>query len=447
MKRALLAVALGAFTLAAASCGDDDDDPGDTPGPTTTAVPGTPGGAGFDLLTADVARAEADAAQAAGAAEAGAALGFEILAAIAESENGNLAISPYSIQVALAMARAGARGATLDEMEDVLRTSLAGDYDASLNALDQLLLGRAGDYELGDGETVTLELTTANSLWGQRDFAFEEPFLEQLATWYGAGMRTVDYINATEDARAAINGWVSEQTRERIPELIPEGILNEMTRLVLTNAVYLNAPWAVPFDPDETQDGEFTRLDGTTVDVPLMHIARKYNYAEGANYAAVEVPYAGNGLAMLLIVPDEGEFDAVAGSLDADMLAVIARDLTTYQVTLDMPRFEFRTQAPLKAILSELGMPTAFDPDAADFTGIADVPGGHLYISDVLHEAFIAVDEEGTEAAAATAVIFDTTSAPPPAELRIDRPFFFAIRDVESGALLFLGRVMDPAAG
>jgi serpin B len=450
VKPALLTVAVLAVAFASLACGDDSDGPPATNSPGGGDSPGltnTPGAtvAGFDLLTADVVRAGFDPADAAGAAVAGAALGFDILSALAEGDNGNLAISPYSIQVALAMARAGAAGATLDEMDAVLRTAGPGDFDASLNALDQLLLSRAGEYEIGDGKLARLELTTANSLWGQRDFAFEDAFLEQLARWYGAGMRTVDYVNATEDARQAINGWVAEQTRERIPELIPPGVLSDFTRLVLTNAVYLNAPWAAQFDPGETSDGHFTRLDGATVEVPLMHIARKYNYAEGSNFAAVELPYAGNGLAMLLVVPDVGEFEAVQGDLDAEMLASIARDLSTYQVTLDMPRFEFRTQAPLEDILTELGMPLAFDPERADFTGIADVPDGNLFINDVLHEAFISVDEEGTEAAAATAVIFDTTSAPPPAELRIDRPFFFAIRDTESGALLFLGRVMDPS--
>lgn len=439
MRRAFVALGAAALLLGAA-CGDDDSaDMTPSVAATQGAGPGS-----FDLVMADVARAEPDPAEAAAAAQAGAQLGFDILAAL-EDDGGNLAISPYSIQVALAMARAGARGETLEEMNAVLHVSPAADYDAGMNALDQLLLSRAGEFEIGDDQTVTLELATANSLWGQRGFEFEQEFLDRLARDFGAGMRLVDYVAATEDARRAINGWVSDQTRERIPELIPDGVLDDLTRLVLTNAVYLNAPWLFPFDPDATEDGAFTRLDGSTVAVPMMHHDRNFQYAAGPGYAAIELPYAGQGLAMLIIVPDEGEFESVLSGLDAAEVAATAGSLTTHQVTLAMPRFEFRTQSPLKDVLIGLGMEAAFDPTRADFSGIT-LDATDFHITDVLHEAFISVDEEGTEAAAATAVIAGVTSLPPPAELRIDRPFFFAIRDTESGALLFIGRVTDPTA-
>lgn len=397
----------------------------------------------FEFLSADVARAESNATDAGPAATAGTQFGFDVLATMGE-ETANRAISPYSIQVALAMTRNGARGLTREEMDAVLQVeSLEGaDYDQSLNALDQLLLSRAGDYEIGDGETVTLELSTANSLWGQDGVAFEQPFLEDLARWYGAGMRLVDYDGDTEGARNSINGWVSDQTRERIPELIPAGVLSPATVLVLTNAIYLNAPWAFPFNEGDTKGAAFHLLDGSTVEVPLMHQSTRLPYARGDDFAAVELPYAGEKLAMLLIVPDQGRFEPMLTSMNAGALETIAHELASFEVTLDMPRFEFRTQVTLNDVLAELGMPTAFGA-GADFsriTGEAD-----LFISAVIHEAFISVDEEGTEAAAATAVVMDETSAGQSAELRIDRPFIFAIRDRESGGVLFLGAVTDPS--
>ena len=256
-------------------------------------------------------------------------------------------------------------------------------------------------------------------------------------------MRLVDYDGATEQARKTINGWVSDETHERIPELIPSGAISPATVLVLTNAVYLKAPWARPFRKEDTADAPFHRLDGSSVDVPMMHQSTKLSFAEGDGYAAVELPYAGNKLAMLLVVPDEGQFDAVMAGMDAAALDGIAAGLSGYQVTLAMPKFEFRTQVGLNDVLSQLGMPTAFG-DGADFSGMTTQTD--LFISAVLHEAFISVDEEGTEAAAATAVIMDETAAAQPAELTIDRPFIFAIRDTETGAVLFLGSVTDPSA-
>ncbi len=422
-----IALAVLAFTgVALASCGDDD------------------GGAGFDLIKADVARAEGNSADAIPAAQAGADLGFDILGAMGDQDS-NRAISPYSIQVALAMTRNGARGQTRAEMDSVLGVQDPGGaaYDESMNALDQLLLSRAGDYDIGDGKKVTLELSTANALWGQQGVTFEQPFLDDLARWYGAGMRLVDYDGATEQARKTINGWVSDETHERIPELIPSGAISPATVLVLTNAVYLKAPWARPFRKEDTADAPFHRLDGSSVDVPMMHQSTKLSFAEGDGYAAVQLPYAGNKLAMLLVVPDEGQFDAVMAGMDAAALDGIAAGLSGYQVTLAMPKFEFRTQVGLNDVLSQLGMPTAFG-DGADFSGMTTQTD--LFISAVLHEAFISVDEEGTEAAAATAVIMDETAAAQPAELTIDRPFIFAIRDTETGAVLFLGSVTDPSA-
>ncbi|NJD66980.1 MAG: serpin family protein, partial [Chloroflexi bacterium] len=282
-------------------------------------------------------------------------------------------------------------------------------------------------------------------LWGQRDYPFHDSVLDTLATKYGAGIRLVDYIKATEDARKAINAWVSDQTRERIPELIPDGVLNSDTRLVLTNAIYLNAPWMHRFNKDATAPGPFTRLDGSTVEAQLMRLSEELRFAKGSGYQAVELPYVDGSLSMLVIVPDAGEFADFQSAFNADTLETIVSDLKTAQVQLAFPRFEYRTQASLKDALKELGMPIAFEPNLADFSAMSP-DGQPLYIQDVIHEAFIAVDEDGTEAAAATAVIVGDTSAPVDVvELTVDRPFLYAIRDNETGAILFLGRVVDPS--
>jgi serpin B len=282
-------------------------------------------------------------------------------------------------------------------------------------------------------------------LWGQEGFEFLMPFLDTLARSYGAGMRIVDFAGATEAARQAINGWVAEETNDRITDLIPEGVLGPMVRLVLTNAVYLDATWMEPFDPDATSDGPFRLLDGTEVTVPMMHQEGTLPYASGDGWRAVEVPYVGGELAMLVLVPDGGryaEIEADAGAYFDEARAGVAATL----VRLGMPKFEFRTQAGLGDLLRNLGMTTAFDPASADFSGMTNTE--RLFISDVIHEAFIAVDEAGTEAAAATAVVMRATAAPSEAfEVEIDRPFLFSLYDRETGAVLFMGRVLDPSAG
>ncbi len=420
---ALAALALSTAALLSA-CGDDK-------------------AAASELVMSKAPRTSADPAAASDAASALSLFSTDLYAILARTE-GNLVFSPYSAAVALAMTRNGAAGETLDQMSAVLHADRAGDLDAGLNAIDQALATRPGEYRWMD-KTVKLELATANQLWGQRDYPFHDAFLDKLAANYGAGMRLVDYIGATEDARKAINSWVSDQTRERIPELIPEGVLNSDTRLVLTNAIYLNAPWMHRFNKDATAPGPFTRLDGSTVEAQLMRLSEDLRYASGSGYRAVELPYIDGSLSMLVIVPESGEFADFQSTFNADTLATIVSDLKTAQVKLGFPRFEYRTQASLKDALKEMGMPIAFDAGFADFSAMSP-DGKDLYIQDVIHEAFIAVDEDGTEAAAATAVIVGETSAPVDVvELTVDRPFLYAIRDNDTGAILFLGRLTDPS--
>ncbi len=420
---ALATLALTAATLLSA-CGDDE-------------------AAASELLKSDAPRATVEPAAATGAATSLNLFSADLFAVLARTE-GNLVFSPYSAAVALAMTRNGATGETLDQMSTVLHADQAGDLDAGLNAIDQALATRPGEYRWMD-KTVELQLATANQLWGQRDYPFHNAFLDKLAANYGAGMRLVDYIKATEDAREAINTWVSDQTRERIPELIPEGVLNSDTRLVLTNAIYLNAPWMHRFNKDSTSPGPFTRLDGSTVEAQLMRLGEDLRYAKGAGYQAVELPYVDGSLSMLVIVPDAGGFAGFQSEFGAATLETMVSGLKTAQVKLAFPRFEYRTQASLKDALKEMGMPVAFEGGLADFSAMSP-DGKNLYIQDVIHEAFIAVDEDGTEAAAATAVVVGRTSAPVDVvELTVDRPFLYAIRDNDTGAILFLGRVLDPS--
>lgn len=390
-------------------------------------------------IRSNAARAAADPAAADDVGPALDAFAADLYRTLARKP-GNLVLSPYSVAVALAMTRDGAAGETRAQMDAVLHASMAKDLDAGFNALEQALAKRPGKYEVGD-QTLDLDLATANRLWGQKGFSFEAPFLDGLSAYYGAGMQIVDYERATEDARRTINAWVAGRTHDRIKDLIPQGAIDDMTRLVLTNAIYLKASWLTRFD--DAQPGAFHRADGSEVQAQLMHLAEPLKYGKASGYQAVQLPYAG-GLSMVVIVPDAGTLGAFERELDGARLQAIVGGLAQRHVQLWMPKYTFRTQASLKEALSAMGMPIAFS-DAADFSGMSKQQ--QLQIADVLHQAFIAVDEKGTEAAAATAVVMRVTSAPlDPVELRIDRPFLFLIRDDDTGAILFMGRVVDPTS-
>ncbi len=389
-------------------------------------------------LRSNAPRQTANAEAGRDAATAIEAFAADLYAALAKKP-GNLVLSPYSVAVALAMTRAGAAGETARQIDAVLHANGIADLHGGFNALDQTLARRPGKYTVGQ-RTAQLELATANQLFGQKDYPFEPSFLDLLASRYGAGMRIVDYVGATEDARSQINRWVKQRTRDRIPELIAKGVLDEMTRLVLTNAIYLKAEWLNLFNENGTAAAPFRRLDGSRTQAQLMSASADFRYAKGAGYQAVELPYAG-GLSMLVVVPDEGRFQDVEGGFDAARLRTVLDGLRQTQLQLRFPKFEFRTRAGLKETLIALGMPVAFT-GSADFTAMSP-RGRELFVQDVVHEAFISVDEDGTEAAAATAVVIGRVSAPADS-LTVDRPFLFLIRDTETGALLFMGRVVDP---
>ncbi len=369
-----------------------------------------------------------------------AAFAFDLYHLLAAQE-GNLFFSPYSISVALAMTYAGAGGDTAAQMADTLHFTLSPDQlHPAFNAYSLDLQSRAGAVTEG----TPFELSIANSLWGQQGFAFLPEFLDLLAQHYGAGMRLVDYAGDPEAARLAINQWVGDETRERIQDLIPSGAIDAMTRLVLANAIYFKAAWRNTFDPQATAPAPFHFLDGSTSEVPMMVQEETYGYAILDGYRALELPYQNGDVSMLVVLPDEGRFGAVEQALSSAMMDEIASGLTYGPVMLSLPKFTYESSFSLNDALQGLGMTDAFDADRADFSGMDG--NRDLFIGNVLHKAFVSVDESGTEAAAATAVIMEFMSAPilEPIEFTVDRPFIYLVRDNLTGTLLFVGRVMDP---
>jgi serpin B len=358
---------------------------------------------------------------------------------------GNLFYSPYSISLALAMTYAGARGNTAQEMAEALNFNLPAErLHPAFNKLD-LALQSLGEDIPEDEEGRGFTLNIVNSIWGQEGYPFLPEFLDILAENYAAGLNLMDFATQPEISRQIINDWVMEQTNDRIEDLIPPGVIDALTRLVLVNAIYFNAGWASPFMEDFTQEGDFRLPDGSTVQAPMMNQINMHGYSSGPGFQAVELPYYGYKTSMVILHPDLGDFDSFESSLDADRLNEILSGLNVTNINLSMPKFEFEMSLPVANALQELGMVDAFQEFQADFSGMDGTQD--LYIQDVLHKAFVAVDEEGTEAAAATAVVVGVTSAPlDPVEVKIDSPFIFLIRDRESGSILFVGRVLNPGS-
>ena len=457
VKRILLG-ALAVVALAAAACGEEgqitpvaptatptSDAPTLTPGartedPTATPLPSTaiqlsskPRSTSPDVSTSDATDLVAG----------NSAFAFELYQALRE-EPGNLFFSPYSISLALAMTYAGARGETELQMADTLEFALSQDsLHPAFNQLDLELASR-GEGAAGKDEK-GFRLNIVNAIWGQEGYEFLDEFLDTLAESYGAGLRLLDYINEPEESRVIINDWVEDQTEGRIEDLIPKGVIDPLTRLVLANAIYFNAAWLDPF-PEGTVDAPFNLLDGGEVLVPMMsQQTSAFGYAEGDGYQAVELPYDGREMSMVILLPDSGRFDEFEAALDAGVVNAIAEALAyRFDVALTMPRFEFESKFRLSEALSDMGMPIAFVEAEADFSGMNGE--GRLFIQDVVHKAFVAVDEAGTEAAAATAVIVSIVSERQRVEVNVDRPFVFLIRDIETGTILFVGRVLSPSA-
>ena len=382
---------------------------------------------------------------------------------LSDDGDGNLFFSPYSISVALAMTYAGAAGETAAQMADALHFDLPQTrLHTVFNALDLELAKVSRD---GDDPP---ELNVANALWGQQGYQFRPEFLDTLAENYGAGLSQLDFTQpeSRQESAKIINGWVGEETNGKIPTIVSPSHFGscdpppwDCTRLILTNAIYFKGKWAedYEFDEEDTADDYFNLDDGGQVKVPMMRQKRELRYAEGDNYQAVQLPYQGQRLAMFIFLPAPGKFDAFAASLDAEKASGFSDGWNKRVVDLIMPRFKLEKSVDAKSALQQLGIFDAFNPDVgvADFSGMADFsspdsPDPGLYIRDVLHKAFVEVNEKGTEAAAATAVIIAVPASEPPTPLPpvvmdVDRPFIFLIRDTRTDAILFLGRVADPS--
>jgi len=361
------------------------------------------------------------------------AFAMDLYRHLAGNQQGNLFLSPASVSAALAMTRGGARGATATEMDDTLHFGLGQDrlhpayaaLDASLNSDDD-----------------PWELAIANRLWGQQGLAFEQPFLDITRNHYGAELASVDFAGATEPTRLEINDWVSDNTAERIPELLKPGVIDASTALVLTNAIYFLGTWDKPFDPEATTDQPFTTAAGEQVQVPLMYQETAVRWTETEDLALLAMPYSGDRLEMVIALPAAHDgLPALEASLTPEVLTDWDTHMRPAKVKVWLPRFELNAEFELSKALGDLGMPTAFG-GGADFSGMTTATG--LFISAVVHQAFVDVNEKGTEAAAATAVVMTRSARPKVTQFRADHPFLFLIRDTQTGAVLFMGRMVSP---
>lgn len=357
-----------------------------------------------------------------------------------KTQEGNLIFSPYSISTALAMTYAGARGNTEAQMAKVLHfDSLTQEQ---LHPEFKNLIDRT------QSKTKNYQLNVANALWGQKGYGFLQEFLELTKKNYGAGFNEVDFIEATENARQTINIWVEKQTKNKIKELIRPGFLNPDVRLVLTNAIYFKGDWASKFDKKETKDSPFYVKPDKKVKVPMMFKESEFKFMETDKFKAIELPYKGNELSMIVLLPEK--IDGIAeleNSLTSDSLFIWMNQLESRKVKVYFPQFKNTLEFSLEKTLADMGMPDAFC-SSADFSGMNGRQT--LFISAVIHKAFIDIKEEGTEAAAATAVIMEECISIVPRRQRVpifraDHPFIFLIRDNRSGSILFLGRVVNPA--
>lgn len=350
--------------------------------------------------------------------------------------DGNLFFSPYSITNALAMTWAGAKGDTAAELAQVLHfEGTPEDTHEAFRALNAAINAPSDE----------LTLCIANALWGQEGYPFRDDYLSLVLTNYGGALDSLDFINDPEGARQIINQWVEEQTEDRIQDLIPTGGVDSLTRLVLTNAIYFYGFWLYPFAPEATEDRPFHLPGGTEVAVPRMHQTGEFAYLENDTLQALRLPYAGGEVSMLVLLPrEDAGLAAIEEQLSPEWLHAIRNALSPRTVEVGLPRFRVEQELTLGRILADMGADRAFTPGHADFSGMAH--DAELFISEVIHKAFVEVNEEGTEAAAATGVIMRTLAMPvdPPAAFLVDRPFFFALEHNASGAILFAGRVTDP---
>ncbi len=356
----------------------------------------------------------------------------------------NMMTSPYSVSTALAMTYAGARGETATQMASALQFALPqGAQDKLAPAFDAVDLALQKPAACSNNPCAPFTLRLANAAWAQKGFAFESAYLDALAQSFGAGVELVDFMGATEPARLTINQWVADATDQKILNLLAPGTVDSSTRLVLTNAVYFKGAWQSPFKSTATAPSDFHLLGGETASVPTLHGELETRAVAAADCDAVELPYRDSHFSMLVVAPTAGAFESFEQSFGVEKLSALDAAMTSRQVTLSLPKFSFQWKSSLVASLKALGLKDAFDPTQADFSGISTAM--QLYFSDVIHQSYVALDEGGTEAAAATAVVMAGSAAPTsPLAVSVDRPFLFAIRDLTTGQIVFLGRVVDP---
>jgi len=367
-----------------------------------------------------------------------------------QENQGNLFFSPYSISTALAMTYAGARGETKAQMAKVLHfPTVAGEKEPPESVMQE------GQFHSAFAEVVKAlngrakksgyDLAVANALWGQKGYGLLGDFLKLIETEYGGRLTEVDFVTATESARQTINAWVEKKTRDKIKELLKPGVLDSMTRLVLTNAIYFKGNWQRQFKKDRTREAPFTLLSGEKVDATMMNQTGEFRYMEAEGFQAIELPYIDNELSMIILLPKETnalpEFEK---KLKLEDFSQWLDGLHRREVIVSVPRFKMTSQFSLASVLTSMGMADAFSAPAADFSGITG--SRDLFISAVIHKAYVDVNEEGTEAAAATGVTMRLTSVGPieTPVFRADHPFLFLIRDNHSGSILFIGRLTNP---
>jgi serpin B len=369
-------------------------------------------------------------------------------------KQGNLFFSPYSISTALAMTYAGARGDTDAQMAEVLGfPTLPGvpseDYEGVIHPAwkrEKLhsAFGKMIENLNARGKKGNYELTVANALWGQRGYGFLKEFLVLIEIHYDGQLNKVDFIRAVETTRRTINQWVEEKTNDKIKNLIPEGVLNSMTRLVLTNAIYFKGNWASQFKEDRTKPAPFTLINGSRINVPMMNQTEQFPYLETVDFQALELPYVDNELSMIIFLPRR--FDGLKEfekTLTTENISNWLSKLRKREVIVSVPKFKMTSQFAMAPVLKSMGMTDAFRPNVADFSGMNGKRD--LFISAVIHKAYVDVDEEGTEAAAATGVEMTVTSVPSRMPVfRADHPFLFLIRDNNTGSILFIGRLTNP---
>lgn len=369
-------------------------------------------------------------------------LGFDLYRRLCRTP-GNLVMSPASLSIALTMTWAGARGETAEQMREVLRLKGAADEVTTISGN----LARS----LQESSSPVL-LRIANRIFGEATYELVPAFVELTREAFDAPVELLDFIGASEPSRVHINQWVEDRTERRIQDLVPSGAIDPLTRLVLVNAIYFLGDWSRPFQSTETHPARFHLGASNSKLVPTMHQTGPFSIGQKEGVTALELPYQGGRLSMLLLVPDEIDgLAALEGALDIQRLDTLTNAMETDRISLALPKFEVNPAESLSlgGHLAAMGMPLAFDDERADFTGIANPtsPDERLYLAHVFHKGFVRVDEKGTEAAAATAVVMQLRCLPEPPSrvLQVDRPFLFLIRDNESGLVLFLGRVTDPS--